>query len=111
MPRFSVHLEIFLFPLADGTFKWDTSIIPDLRTQASEYILQAKIFELTNLRTEEEYLFIDEKGKLEFDLKIGAESPVEIPDKIADLLRWIRLKARDKGLAEQDVRYEILADW
>ncbi len=83
MPNFTIHLEIFFYARIDGTFRRDEDIIPTLRNRVEKYLMETKLFEFVKTRDKEEQFLIDKHWRLEYDLIIGAQTPLEVSDKIA----------------------------
>ena len=78
------------------------------RTQVERFLLESKLFEISK-RNEEEQSIIDQHANLDCELRTGAENPLEVSEKMAQLLKAIRSKAWDLGLAELSVKYDITA--
>ena len=110
MTNFTIYLEVFFNPRVDGKFRWESDLIPTLRTQVSKSLTESKLFEVAKTRDDEEQFLIDQYAKLEYELVLGAQTPLEVSDKIAELLKIIRVKAWDLGLAEGHVIYEIIGN-
>lgn len=107
MAKFSVRLVIMFFPKVDGTFVMDGGIMVGLRQIVDEFVTKTRLFEIVQPKDNQERFLADQYFNLEYELLLGAESPLEIYDKIAELIRFVGVKAWDLGLAEGAVNYRI----